>query len=254
MSAVPKSAGAAPFARYDSSAMALHEIPELRDRTAVFRDRDHAGEVLAEMLQSLRGSDARVLAIPAGGVPVAAALCRALALPLGVAVVSKITLPWNTEVGYGAVAFDGTVLLNDELVDQIGLDRAAIDRGVEETLGKVRRRLRELPGAVAPDELAGHPVVLVDDGLASGFTMRVAIEALRGTGPGRLLVAVPTGSPRTLRRLEPLVEELHCANVRGGLRFAVAEAYAHWSDVEESEAARILGDFRDEKRRLRRAK
>ena len=225
--------------------MALHEILELHDRTSVFRDRGHAGDVLAGMLQSLRGSDLRVLAIPAGGVPVAAALSRALALPLAVAVVSKITLPWNTEVGYGAVAFDGTVRLNDELVAHFGLDRAATDQGVAVTLAKVRRRVRELPCALVPDELAGHPVVLVDDGLASGFTMQVAIEALRGIGLERILVAAPTGSQRTLRRLEPLVDELYCANVRGGLGFAVAAAYARWTDVAESEATQILADLRD---------
>ncbi len=222
--------------------MALHEIPELRDCTAVFHDRDHAGEVLAGMLQDLRGSDARVLGIPAGGVPVAAALCRELGLPLGVAVVSKITPPWNSEVGYGAVAFDGTVRLNDDLGAHLGLDPAEIDRGIAATLAKVRRRVRELPSAFTPGDLVQHPVVLVDDGLASGFTMRVAIEALRSSGAQRLLVAVPTGTPRTLRQLELLVERIYCANVRDVARFAVAEAYLQWTDVEESEAARILAD------------
>lgn len=222
--------------------MALHDLPELRDRPHVFRDRAHAGEVLAGMLESWRGGDAWVLAIPAGGVPVAAALCRILALPLGVAVVSKITPPWNTEVGYGAVAFDGTVRLNRALVARFGLEASEVERGIEATRSKVRRRAAELRGEVEPAAIAGRDALLVDDGLASGFTLRVAIDALRPLAPRRLAVAVPTGSPGPLASLAALADELYCANVRGGPGgFAVADAYERWSDVEEDEAAAILG-------------
>jgi predicted phosphoribosyltransferase len=206
----------------------------------VFRDRTHAGEVLADLLESWRAGDACVLAIPAGGVPVAAALCRVLALPLGVAVVSKITPPWNTEIGYGAVAFDGTALLNRELIAHLGLEASEVERGIETTRRKVRRRAAAFRGAIEPATIGGRDVLLVDDGLASGFTMRVAVDALRPLAPRRLGIAVPTGSPRTLGTLEALVDELYCANVRGGLNFAVADAYQRWSDVEESAVAAML--------------
>jgi len=89
------------------------ELPALHNRLCVFHDRTLAGEVLADMLSTYRGSNALVFGIPAGGVPVAAVIARALALPLDVAVVSKLTLPWNTEAGYGALAFDGTLRLNE---------------------------------------------------------------------------------------------------------------------------------------------
>ena len=220
--------------------MATHDLSELRDRIQVFRDRTHAGEVLGGMLESWRARDACVLAIPAGGVPVAAALCRVLALPLGVAVVSKITPPWNTEIGYGAVAFDGTVRLNRELIAHLGLEPGEVERGIETTRRKVQRRAAELRGAIEPAAIGGRDVLLVDDGLASGFTMRVAVDALRPLAPRRLGIAAPTGSPRALGLLEALVEELYCANVRGGLRFAVADAYQRWSDVAESEVIAIL--------------
>jgi putative phosphoribosyl transferase len=220
--------------------VAIRERVEWRDRTRVFRDRAHAGAVLAEMLEGLRGTSARVLAIPAGGVPVGAALAEVLGLPLEAAVVSKVTLPWNTEVGYGAVAFDGSVLLNDELIAGVGLDAGAVRRGVETTREKVRRRVASLRGASEERFSGDETVILVDDGLASGFTMRAAVAALRASGVRHLHVAVPTASDRAVETLAGEVEELTCANVRTGPRFAVAEAYQAWRDVEESEARALL--------------
>jgi len=189
--------------------MPLHEHPGLGDLVRVFRDRIHAGEVVAGMLGELRGSDTTVLAIPAGGVPVGAAIASALALPLDVAVVSKITLPWNTEVGYGAVAFDGTVRLNEELVRGVGLSEEEIRRGVEATMAKVRRRVAALRGAESAPDLSGRSALVVDDGLASGFTMRTAVEALRKARASRIVVAVPTGSRRIAEELAARVDALY---------------------------------------------
>ena len=124
---------------------AIVELRELRNRVKVFRDREHAGEMLAGMLVEYRGTDTRVLGILAGGVPVAAAISRALDLPLDVAVVSKITLPWNSEMGYGAVAFDGTVQLNDALIQNLGLAHRDVETGIARTREKVNSRLRRFP-------------------------------------------------------------------------------------------------------------
>jgi putative phosphoribosyl transferase len=224
--------------------MAVHERAELRDRIRVFRDRTHAGEVVAEMTADLRRSETTVLAVPSGGLPVAAAVADALGLPLDVAVVSKITLPWNTEVGYGAVAFDGTTRLNDALAADLGLARDVVRQGIEQTRAKVARRVAELRGTQPAPDLSGRCAVVVDDGLASGFTMTTAVEALRQCGTSRLLVAVPTGSLRAVGRLAPEVDDLYCANVRGGYRFAVADAYEAWQDVGEDEARAIFERFR----------
>jgi predicted phosphoribosyltransferase len=232
--------------------MTVHERAELRDRMRVFRDRAHAGEVVAEMTGELRGSETTVLAVPAGGLPVAAVIAGALGLPLDVAVVSKITLPWNTEVGYGAVAFDGTTRLNEALAADLGLADEVVRRGIEETRAKVARRVAELRGEQSAPDLSGRCAVVVDDGLASGFTMATAIEALRRCGASRLLVAVPTGPLRAVERLAPEVDDLYCANVRGGHRFAVADAYEAWQDVGEDEARAIFERFRrSERERVR---
>jgi predicted phosphoribosyltransferase len=221
----------------------LHELFELRDRERVFRDRDHAGHTLAGLLAPFRRSDARVLAIPAGGVPVAAAIAGRLGFLLDVAVVNKITLPWNSECGYGAVAFDGTVRLNFDLIDRSHLDNAEVVRGIDKTRHKVRRRVTTLRGGADPPELSNNPVILVDDGLASGITMRAAVEAVRKAGARRIAVAVPTGYRSSIVNLVHEVDELFCANVRAGASFAVADAYESWADVSEAEAARLLALF-----------
>jgi putative phosphoribosyl transferase len=222
------------------------EREDLRNRAHVFRDRVHAGEVLAEMLALPfdRRPRAIVLAIPAGGVPVAASLARRLALPLDLAVVSKITLAWNTEVGYGAVAFDGSVYLNDALLREIGLSEAEVEAGVARTREKVVRRNAALRENRSYAALTGSDVVLVDDGLASGFTMRAAVAASRATGVATVSVAVPTARESSARAIAASVEAFYCPNVRAGDRFAVADAYEEWSDVDEETARAILVSFR----------
>lgn len=217
------------------------EREDLRNCAHVFRDRAHAGAVLAEMLAPRfdRHPHALVLAIPAGGVPVAAPIAHRLALPLDVAVVSKITLPWNTESGYGAVAFDGSVHLNEALLRQVGLDQTEIEAGIARTREKVARRNATLRANRDYTAIAGAAVVLVDDGLASGFTLRAAIAALRTAGATSISVAVPTAHESSARIIADLLDAFYCPNVRAGYRFAVADAYEQWSDVDE-ETARIL--------------
>jgi putative phosphoribosyl transferase len=216
------------------------DLPELRDKVGTFQDRAHAGEILASMLEAYEKSDAVVMAIPAGGVPVAKVLAEQLNLSLDIAVVSKITLPWNTEVGYGAVAFDGTVRLNNDLVARIGLTQEEIEQGIKQTSSKVAYRVSKLRGELALPNLSANELILVDDGLASGFTMQVAAAALRKASAGRIIVAVPTGHYHSVNRAASEVEKLYCANIRSGWSFAVADAYKRWVDVGEDEVAAIL--------------
>ena len=222
------------------------ELPELHERIAVFRNRDHGGEILAKMLVEFTDGDVTIMAIPAGGVPVAKVMAERLNLNLDLAVVSKITLPWNTEVGYGAVAYDGTVRLNDNLVARLRLTEEQIQEGIDKTLKKVANRVKNLRGVGTLGDFSGQQAILVDDGLASGFTMRVAIEALKKAGVGSLSVAVPTGHESSLERIASEVNTLYCANIRGGFSFAVADAYIKWSDVSEGDVATLLADFQRE--------
>ncbi|MCX5834856.1 MAG: phosphoribosyltransferase family protein, partial [Deltaproteobacteria bacterium] len=211
----------------------VSEVPGLRDRLHVFRDRAHAGEILAGMLEDYRSSQTLIMAIPAGGIPVAAVLARKLLLPLDVAVVSKITLPWNTEAGYGAVAFDGTTRLNRDLLPRLRLSEEEIEAGKAATVKKVERRVDRFRGSRPYPDLIKEKVILVDDGLASGFTLLVGVEALKKSGAREIIVAVPTGSSSAVQRVAAEVDSLYCANIRGGWSFAVADAYERWTDVAE---------------------
>jgi len=215
------------------------DVPELRQRVHVFRDRIQAGEILAEMLAPHSDPTSLIMAVPAGGVPVALKAARRLKLPLDVAVVSKITLPWNTEAGYGAVAFDGTVRLNHALTQRLGLTQKEIRRGIQETREKVRRRFTRLREARPFPKLEGRSVILIDDGLASGFTMITAMEALRNAGVKNIAVAVPTAHLESLRNIET-ADRIFCANIRSGMSFAVADAYQHWSDIAEEDIIALL--------------
>jgi putative phosphoribosyl transferase len=224
--------------------MPIHDIPEFRDRTHVFENRGDAALVLASMLEELRRSNAMVMAIPNGGLAVGAGIARELELPLDVAVVSKITFPWNPEAGYGAVAFDGTVKLHESMIFHMGLVETDVSQGKHQTLEKVHRRLETLRGNRPLPELKSRTVVPVDDGLASGMTMETATEALQRAGAERIVVAVPTGHEPALQGLAGKVHEIYCANIRGGWGFAVADAYRHWTEVRDNEALEILNSMR----------
>jgi putative phosphoribosyl transferase len=223
------------------------DLKELRDRVYVFRDRAHAGKAVAGMLDEYRDTNAIVLGIPAGGLPVAAVIARELNLSLDVAVVSKITLPWNTEAGYGAVAFDGTMRLNQTLVKGLRLSEGDIQQGMEKTSRKVAMRCKALRGERPFPDVSIGPLILVDDGLASGFTMLVGVEALRNAGARQIMVAVPTGHNNSVRMMADHVEKLYCANIRHGLSFAVADAYERWSDVSDEEMIDIVKHIREHK-------
>lgn len=207
---------------------------------AAFRDRKTAGERLASLLVKHKGADAAVLAIPAGGVPVAAAIARSLSLPMQIAPVSKVLLPWTTESGFGAVAFDGSVWIDQAAADGHGLTQPQIDKAVAQARAKVERRNNRFSRSAGFDALRGKTIILVDDGVAAGSTMRTAIAALRKLGVRRIVVAVPTGHSRSLEALRSLADDIVCADVRGGPGFAVADAYEEWHDVSDDEAEAML--------------
>lgn len=223
----------------------VHDIPQLREQTGVFRDRKHAGQALAAMLAAWKGGKAAVFAIPSGGVPVAVEIAQTLALPLDVAVVSKILLPWDTEAGFGAVGFDGSVWINKEYAAYYGLDKPTIEQQTRAAMAKVQRRVKLFRENRQWPDLANRAVILVDDGIAAGSTMRVALAALRNAGAGKILVAVPTAHQESLGPIQSGVDELYCANIRGGRQFAVAAAYRLWDDVDEAEALRLVHSLQD---------
>ena len=205
---------------------------------ALYRDRRDAGERLADELEDLRGRpDLLVLALPRGGVPVAEPVARRLGAPLDVYVVRKVGFPGNEEFAMGAVASGGVVLLNPALAERVPEEelRWALGRAVRE----LREGERLYRGDRPPPQVAGRTVVLVDDGLATGATMRAAAEALRRQNPRKIIVAVPIASPESCEALAREVDRVVCAATPEPFH-AVGLWYEDFSPTEDEEVQRIL--------------
>ncbi len=220
----------------------------LRNKHYVFRDRIDAGEKVAGMLKKLKLFNPIVLAIPAGGVPVGVTIAKKLGMDFDLAIVRKILIPWNTEAGYGAVAWDGTVLLNEPLIRMLGLTEEDVRNGVKTTVEIVKRRVKLLRGD-KPLKISGRDVILVDDGLASGFTMLATVKAVKKLRPKRIIVAVPTSSMTALKLLENEVDIIVVANLRDEPIYAVADAYMEWRDISEEEALKMLATLRKKEKK-----
>jgi len=221
----------------------IHEIQTLRDREHVFTDRFHAAEVLAGMLTSTYAGikDGLVLAIPSGGVPIGIRLRDKLALPLDLLIVRKLQIPGNTEAGFGAMTLDGRTFFNDRLLAELDLTDvqiAAEKQRVAEELAKRNALFRN--DRPFPD-LSGKRVILVDDGLASGFTMLASVDLVRRANPEETVVAVPTAPLHTAEIMAAQADRVYCANIRTTRFFAVANAYQQWHDLEENEVITLMG-------------
>ena len=217
------------------------EEPTYRERMFVFRDRLQAGRLLAEKLREYAGKENVILlALPAGGVPVGYVVAKELNILMDVMVVRKVQIPWNTEAGFGAVTWDGETVLNQPLVRHLGLKREVIEESISETRRIIQERLRKFRGDKPMPDLGGKVVILVDDGLASGFTMLAAARSARRRQPKKTVVAVPTASMDAIKLLAPEVDEVVCLNIRSGPVFAVADAYKNWYDLTDEEVSKIL--------------
>jgi predicted phosphoribosyltransferase len=215
--------------------------PRLRERRFVFLDRHDAGRQLGTFLKTLPAlRDPLVLAIPAGGVPIGREVAGALGAPLSLAIVRKIRIPGSTESGFGAVSWDGQVLINEELRDALGLFEAEVNRAIAETRENVNERIARFTGTRAVPALTGKTIILTDDGLASGFTMLAAIKSVRLKKPARIMVAVPTASATSAGLVAGHVDQLVCLNIRSSRTFAVADAYTEWYDLDDREVLEEL--------------
>jgi len=225
---------------YNKNMGRLIEDPDLRDKRFVFENRRDAGRRLASMLSPYRGGNVLLLAVPSGGVPVAAEIAQTLAFPLDLLIVRKLQVPFNPEAGFGAMSVSGDILLNDDLVASLGLEKEAIAAAVSITKKILDQRSRLFRGERPLPSCQAKKVIITDDGLASGYTMRVALRWVRGLKPERIIVAVPTGSERTVEGMREEADEIVCLNIRSGYRFAVAEAYRHWHDLSDDEVLHIV--------------
>lgn len=174
-----------------------------------FADRREAGRQLAVALERFRGTASVVLGLPRGGVPVAYEIATALQLPLGVYIVRKLGVPGHRELAMGAIASGGTKVMDEELIRELRIPQAAIDEVVAEEERELAGRERLFATKGRP-LLEGRTVILVDDGLATGSTMRAAVRAVRQHKPAKVVVATPVGAPSTCTALEAEADEVVC--------------------------------------------
>ncbi len=210
----------------------------MRDR--LFRDRRDAGRVLAGLVEQYGGrDDVVVLALPRGGVPVAYEVATALGAPLDVFIVRKLGVPGHEELAMGAIAGGGVVVLNDDVVRGLGITPEVIERIVEDEGGELLRREALYREGRPSLDIAGRTVILVDDGLATGASMRAAIVASREHGPERIVAAVPAAPESTCRVLETEVDEVVCATTPSPF-FAVGASYWDFTQTTDEQVRELL--------------
>lgn len=210
----------------------------------IFRDRRQAGRVLGEALAHYAGrSGVIVLALPRGGVPVGFEVARAINAPFDVFLVRKLGFPGNEEFAMGAIASGGVRVLDEALLRRVGISPAAVERVVQQEERELRRREYAFRGKLPPVELAGRTVILVDDGLATGASMRAAVKAARERGARRIVVATPVGPAETVRELARLADEVVCPSTPEPF-LAVGRFYQNFDQTEDTEVVELLEESR----------
>ncbi len=178
-------------------------------------------------------------------------VARKLNLPLDLMIVRKVQIPGNTEAGFGAVGPDGEVIFNQDLLKRLRLTEEEIDEEVQKTKKIVEARNRIFRGDRIFPEVVDKTAILIDDGLASGFTMAEAVSFLQRRKAKKIIVAVPTAPEETVKRLLPMVDEIYVLNIRTFFSFAVAEAYQNWYDLGDEEVISLLKEAGTKNRNLK---
>jgi putative phosphoribosyl transferase len=207
----------------------------------MFNDRDHAAELLADAVEAAHPKDPVVLALPRGGLPVAAPVARRLGAPLDLLMVRKLGMPGQPELAAGAVV-DGPaheVVFNEGLLTSFGLTEADFDGAITEQLAEIERRRRVYLGDHAPVDVAGRTAIVIDDGIATGATVKAALKALRKRDPAAIWLAVPVAPADTVPEFESLVDRLICLETPIPF-WAVGAHYARFDQVSDERVAAIL--------------
>jgi putative phosphoribosyl transferase len=205
-----------------------------------FADRRDAGTVLAARLSHYKDRrDVVVLGLPRGGVPVAYEVARKLNAPLDVFLVRKLGVPGHRELAMGAIAPGGVRVLDQKIIAWYGVPEAAVERTVHDELRELERREHAYRQGRAPVAISGQCVLLIDDGLATGATMKAAVQAVRAGAPERVVVAVPVGAPSTCTEIGEIADEVICARTPEPFN-AVGQWYVDFSQTTDAEVRNLL--------------
>jgi putative phosphoribosyl transferase len=213
-----------------------------------FRNRGEAGVALAEFMNCEPQENSIVLALPRGGVPVGEPIAGRLEAPLDLALVRKLPTPRSPEMGFGAVAIDGSRILNESMLKYMRISESEIESITDEVLREVSRRAREYVGHDVPPSMQGMNVYLVDDGLATGYTAIAAAKMVRNRNPKSLILCAPVSPRSSIKAVEPYFDEIYCLITQASNSFAVASFYTDFHDMSDDEVREIL---RESKRHLK---
>lgn len=209
----------------------------------IYRDRTHAGRVLARLLSQYGEKPCVVLGLPNGGIPVGIEIAKEYGFDFDLLFVSKITPRFNTEIGYGSVSESGEVNLNRELMKRLGLSKEEVEEDIDKTERKIASRMKKYVRKGGRCDIEGRIVILVDDGIASGYTMINARDTVKKRGAQEIVIAVPTAPLERYTIIGGMVDEIICPDVRDVGMFAVADAYDNWYDISFEGAIKFLMKF-----------
>lgn len=209
----------------------------------IFKNRREAGERLSQALLGYRGRRPLVLAVPRGGVVVAAPIVEALEGELDLIIPRKVGIPVNPELAAAAVMPDGTVIYNTEFMEALGIKPADLQRLIWREINEIKRRMEAYRGGASMPDINGRVVIIVDDGIATGLTIEAALRAVRKEKPGILVLAVPVAPPDTAARLRGLVDDLICLATPEPF-YAVGQFYEDFGEVSDEEVKEIYSRYR----------
>ncbi len=205
-----------------------------------FRDRTDAGQQLAQQLKAYANrADVLVLALPRGGVPIGYEIARALNLPLDICLVRKLGEPGNKESAIGAISADGVRVLNHYALSYLGITKQQLERITDQELQELKRRDQAYRGNRSPVDIYDRTIILVDDGLATGATMRAAVMWVRSQQPRQLIVAVPIAAMGAYKQLKTQVDRLICLSIPNNM-FAIGLWYNNFDQVTDEEVCNLL--------------
>ena len=205
----------------------------------IFEDRRHAGKLLAETLVTMKIREPVVLAIPRGGVVVAYEVVIRLRCPMDVIIPRKIGAPFQPELAVGAVTEDGTIYVNKDIVAAIGVSESYLESEAQSQLREIKRRAQVYRKGAQPAEVSGKTAILVDDGVATGATMKAAILSLKKYSPKKIIIAVPVGAKETIDEFRKQVDEIVCLHVPESM-YAIGEFYRNFEQTTDQEVVSFL--------------
>jgi len=218
------------------------ERVRLRGKLKIYRNRVHAAKILANMSEDRVDEDTCLAAIPNGGIPIGTSVAGTLGIDLGLMIVARLLIPWEERKGFGALSFDGVVEINWENVKRFNITQAVIEEQLRSARNKIDEMLRRFGTRIA-DISHYKTMILIDDGIASGYTMLTSIKSIRKRWSGKMIVAVPTGFKDGINLLKDTADIILCPNVKSTIH--IRDAYIEFPKLDFHQTEKILREFRE---------